>query len=246
MKTLLGPNESKSLVWNVIRDLIVLVAGILIALWAEDRWQAWQEQEIEESALIRISRDLEDDIADISGNLERATVGLDAARWIYASKNHEHLDTDELRNAIFNLGHCSILTLNTSEYVALKSSGNLRLIQDKDLLQQITSLYEGRIWMTRLHEQDCVNTKEVLQMVMPYVTHSIPPERRPGATRGWNMWDEPVIEEVVNPQGIFRDRVLINRIMAMAADRQLLIVVAESELEYAESLRESILARIVK
>lgn len=246
MKTLLGPNESRLPVWNVIRDLVVLVAGIMIALWAEDRWQTWQEQEFEESALVRISRDLEDDIADISGNLERATVGLDAARWIYASKNHEHLDTAELRKAIFDLGHCSILTLNTSEYVALKSSGNLRLIQDKDLLQQITSLYEGRIFMTRMHEQDCANTNEVLHMVMPYVTHSIPPERRPGATRDWAMWDQPVIEEIVDPQGISQDRVLINRIMAMAADRQLLIVVAESELEHAESLRESVLATIVK
>jgi hypothetical protein len=148
VKSLLNLPESKLFGRNVVRDFLVVVGGILIALWAEDRWQTQVDRQYGQSALTRIANDLAQDIEDISGNLDRARVGLNAARWISANRDTVPVDSEELRRAVFELSHCSDLNVNPSEYSALRNSGTLHLIEDKDLFNAITSLYEGRAFLS--------------------------------------------------------------------------------------------------
>ncbi len=68
---------------NVVRDFLVVVGGILIALWAEDQWQTRADRQHGKSALTRIANDLAHDIEDISGNLDRARLG--PARFLWES-----------------------------------------------------------------------------------------------------------------------------------------------------------------
>ncbi len=245
MKSILSKSPDSTLLTSIFRDLVVIVAGVLIALWAEGEWQARQDKQIVWDALAQIARDLKKDISDISGNLERAQVGLEAAKWIDSNRDAALGDTQELRDAFFNVGHCSALNLDPSAYVALKSSGNLRLIEDKELLHRITSVYEVRGYLAVIHLEDCASTDEVLRLLMPHVRHSIPPETRPGGTENWDMWDQPIIVEIVDPQEMLRDRVLLNRIMALTADRQLLVAMVEDSLRESQGLRDQILERIV-
>ncbi len=242
MKSLLSSPESRLFGRNVVRDFLVVVGGILIALWAEDQWQTRVDRQYGQSALTRIANDLAQDIEDISGNLDRARVGLNAARWISTNRDTVPVDSEELRRAVFGLSHCSDLNVNPSEYSALRNSGTLHLIEDKDLLNEITSLYEGRTFIAGLHKLDCENSFEVIRLAMPYAEYSIPPPVRPGNNPNWRMWAEPAIDAIVDPQGMFDDRIFINSVMALAAFRQFLISWAEQELDQAESLREAIIA----
>ena len=242
MKSLLSSLESKSFGRDVVRDLLVVAAGILIALWAENQWQTRSDRQYEQAALSRMAIDLAEDIEDISGNLDRARVGLNAAKWIFANKESVAVDSKEMRNAVFNLSHCSGVKVNPSEYSALRSSGNLRLIEDKDLLRATTSLYEGRASLVRLHELDCEKTFEVRRLVMPYAEFSIPPLVRPGNNPNWSVQSEPVIDAIVDPHGMFDDIVFINSVMELAAFRQFLIWAVEQELDQTAKLRDAILA----
>ena len=241
MKSILSKSPDRALLTSIARDLVVIVVGVLIALWAEGEWQSQQDRQVVRDALMQMARDLEKDIADISGNLERAQVGLEAAKWIDSNRDAEIGDTPELRNAFFNVGHCSAPIFDSSAYVALKSSGNLRLVEDKELLQRITSVYESRGYLSVIHQEDCVSTDEVLRLLMPHVRHSIPPTTRPGAHENWFAWDQPIIEEIGDPRALLQDRVLLNRIMALAADRQLLIAMVEAALRESQDLRDQIL-----
>jgi len=242
MKSPLSSPESRLFGRNVIRDFLVVVGGILIALWAEDQWQTRVDRQYGQSALTRIANDLGQDIDDISGNLDRARVGLNAARWISANRDTVPVDSEELRRAVFELSHCSYLNVNPSEYSALRNSGTLHLIEDKDLLNAITSLYEGRAFLERIHELDCERSYEVIRLAMPYAEYSIPPPVRPGINSNWRMWSEATIDAIVDSDGMFNDRVLINSVMTLAAFRQFLIRHAERDLGQAESLRDEILA----
>ncbi len=242
MKSPLSSPESRLFGRNVIRDFLVVVGGILIALWAEDQWQTRVDRQYGQSALTRIANDLTQDIEDVSGNLDRARVGLNAARWVFANRDTVPVDSEELRRAVFGLSHCSVLNVNPSEYSALRNSGTLRLIEDKDLLNAITSLYEGRAFLERLHELDCERTYEVIRLVMPYAEYSVPPLVRPGNNPNWSMWSEATIDAIVDSDGMFNDRVFINSVMTLAAFRQFLIRHAELDLDQAESLRDKILA----
>jgi hypothetical protein len=242
MKSLLSSPESRLFGRNVVRDFLVVVGGILIALWAEDQWQTRVDSQYGQSALTRIANDLVQDIEDISGNLDRARVGLNAARWISKNRDTVLVDSEELRRAVFGLSHCSVLNVNSSEYSALRNSGTLHLIEDKDLLNAITSLYEGRALLERLHELDCERSYEVIRLAMPYAEYSIPPPVRPGNNPNWDMWSEATIDAIVDSDGMFNDRVFINSVMALAAYRQFLIRYAEKAIDQAESLRDEILA----
>ena len=242
MKSLLSSPESRLFGRNVVRDFLVVVGGILIALWAEDQWQTRVDRQYGQSALSRIANDLAQDIDDIAGNLDRARVGLNAARWISTNRETVPVDSEELRRAVFELSHCSYLNANPSEYTALRNSGTLHMIEDKDLLNAITSFYERRAFLETLHELDCERSYEVIRLAMPYAEYSIPPPVRPGNNPNWVMWSEATIDAIVDSDGMFNDRVFINSVMTLAAFRQFLIRHAELDLDQAESLRDEILA----
>ena len=48
-----------------VRDLTIVVVGILVALWAEGEWQKRQEIALVNHALAQIARGLEHDIEDM-------------------------------------------------------------------------------------------------------------------------------------------------------------------------------------
>jgi hypothetical protein len=225
----------------VARDLAIVILGIIIALSAEAWWQSRADREDEASSLARLVRDLEDDVFDLSGNLERARTGLNAARWISENRADSSADVSELKQALFDIGHCSTVLLNSSEYTSLRNSGAFRLIRDKDLLQRIAAFYEERSFLYSLHERDCADAHEVVRLMMPYVQHKIPPLHRPnGGTLGWGLWDQPMVEEVLDPEGLLGDEVFFNSSVTLATDRQFLIEIEERFLRTTQELQAAI------
>ena len=82
----------------------------------------------------------------------------------------------------------------------------------------------------------------MIRLAMPYAEYSIPPPVRPGNNPNWRMWSEATIDAIVDSDGMFNDRVLINSVMTLAAFRQFLIRWAERDMDQAESLRDEIFA----
>jgi hypothetical protein len=75
----------------------------------------------------------------------------------------------------------------------------------------------------------------------------IPPLFRPnGGSLGWKMWDQPMVEEVVDPAGLLSDAILINRVVALAADRQFLIELEDSALQDTKRLQAAIQGELDK
>ena len=240
--------DSQKIPWKrIATEGAAIVVSILIAFSIDAWWQERADRADEAASLARLVRDLGDDILDIDGNLERARTGLHAARWLAENRGTRPVDISALKQSLFDVGHCSVLLLNSSEYTSLRSSGDFRLIRDKELLQTITAIYEERALLYQLHEKDCDDSQDVVQLTMPFVRLTIPPLFRPnGGSIGWNMWDQPMVEEVVDPAGLLSDAILINSVVALAADRQFLIEIADSALQDTKRLQAAIQGELDK
>ncbi len=232
---------------RILAEGAAIVVSILLAFWIQAWWEERADRADESASLARLARDLDDDIRDLKGNLDRARTGLRAAHWLAENRGTHPVENSALKQALFNIGHCSILLLNTSEYTSLRSSGDFRLIRDKELLQTITAFYEERAFLYQLHEKDCDDSQEVVQLTMPFVRHMIPPLFRPnGGSIGWQMWDQPMVEQVVDPAALLNDAILINSVVALAADRQFLIEIEDSALQDTKRLQAAIQGELDK
>ena len=234
--------KARQIPWpRIFAEGVAIVVSILLAFWIQAWWQARADRADEAVSLSRLVRDLDDDTLDLEGNLDRARTGPHAARWLAENRGTRPIDISALKQALFDIGHCSVLLLNSSEYTSLRSSGDFRLIRDKELLQTITAFYEDRTFLYQLHEKDCADSQAVVQLTMPYVRHTIPPLFRPnGGSEGWQFWDQPMVEEVIDPAGLLSDAILINSVVALAADRQFLIAIAERGLKDTKRLQAAI------
>ncbi len=232
---------------RIFAEGTAIVVSILLAFWIQAWWQERADRADEAASLARLVRDLDDDIRDLEGNLDRAGTGLHAARWLAEYRGTGPVEISALKQALFDIGHCSVVLLKSSEYTSLRSSGDFRLIRDKELLQSITAFYEERALLYQLHENDCADSQDVVQLTMPFVRHTIPPLFRPnGGSIGWQMWDQPMVEEVVDSAGLLSDSILINSVVALAADRQFLIEKVERALQDTKRLQEAIQGELDK
>ena len=136
------------------------------------------------------------------------------------------------------MGPCSNLGENTSEYVSLKSSGNLNVIRDEDLRQDIVGLYEGRSFLRWWHGLDCTESDAVLDLLSEHVHFGVPPVDRDGPdSENWQLRRHPTIESNPDVQSIVRDGALMNRITRLASMRHALERAIQDEIERTADLQ---------
>ncbi len=127
-------------------ELIVVFIGVWLSLLAESCRQAAIESRDEQTTLQRLALDMVDDTADISGNIDRATHGIEGATWVLSFRHSPSFPSDGLAENLAKLGPCSLPGWNASEYTALKGSGRLNLISDPGLRQKIPAGHPGSKW----------------------------------------------------------------------------------------------------
>jgi hypothetical protein len=222
-------------------ELLVVFIGVWLSLLAE----SWRQTQIlraaERESLQRLARDIEVDLSDMRGNLYRARTGLDGALWTLQAQSTQGVSPSELALSLAQMGPCSNLGENTSEYVSLKSSGNLNIIEDESLRQDIVKLYEGRSFLRWWHELDCRESEAVLDMLGRHVRFAVPPvDMESPDSVEWNIRRHPSIQSIPNPSSLFNDLELMNRITRLAAMRQALARAISNEMETTEGLQNRV------
>jgi hypothetical protein len=127
-------------------EIAVVVAGVLIALALNSWWQARQAAAGEESYLAFVSRDLGNTIDDIEElrvyEAYQIQGGLDAYRAISAQgRSPEQMAV--VSDGILRLTSRRTLSLTNATYQDLLSTGNLQLIRNRELRDQIVAYHEG-------------------------------------------------------------------------------------------------------
>jgi hypothetical protein len=219
-------------------ELLVVFVGVWLSLLAESSRQNQILRSAEKESLARLVKDIDDDLSDMRGNLVRAEAGLDGALWALEARAADHVPSAELALKLAQMGPCSNLGENTSEYVSLKSSGNLNNISDELLRQEIVKLYEGRSFLRWWHALDCSESEAVLDLLGRHVEFGVPSvERESPDSVEWHLRRHPSIQSIPNLQSVFDDLELMNRITRLASMRQALKQAISEEIVRTQDLQ---------
>ena len=138
---------------NHALEFVVVVVGILLAFqlnqWAEDR----KEQAQVNKHLVNIAAEAEFNQAQLETAIRRLQQNTQAVERILAQLKQGQ-NTEIINEELLKLLNVNVFYLNTSAFSTLKESGDIRLIQNFELKNQIVNLYEYYRAVKSLEEGD--------------------------------------------------------------------------------------------
>ena len=139
MKAILRPSGERSFTQDAIRDLVVVVAGILAALWLESAWQDLQDR-AEEVLLLQGLRtefvDNREQLVDRLSVWSKVRESDLAARQLMG-RSIDNIDTDQVRKSFRSTMGMRFYDPRTGQLSSLISSGKLGLVRNAELRASI-------------------------------------------------------------------------------------------------------------
>jgi hypothetical protein len=134
------------------RDLGVIVLGVLIALGFESLAGRISEQRLEQSYLLRLSRDMRADSILLARYRQNADVGMEGGRQLLTILDSPNSrPADSLVSRYFgDATRGALISANTPTYEELTSTGNLRVIREAKVRDALLTYYSevGRLQRT--------------------------------------------------------------------------------------------------
>jgi hypothetical protein len=147
---------SHSLAARSAAELVIIVAGVLIALAANDWWADRQDRAEELDILLAISADISITHDLVLDHIDTQKAILDNLRTLSggSSGTSKELDDGELARVLFNgLWEIDPMTVQMSAYEEAQSSGRIRLIDDQRL-RRLLADYDRSLLAVRARIDD--------------------------------------------------------------------------------------------
>ena len=141
-------NDDQLVLWRTrarwfAAEFLVIVTGVLVAVALNGFYQKWQDGRSEASYLALLSRDLQFTTRQLQEKIafetDQLNDGLMAYRALSAASRPAN--TAEVSAALSKLSARRTLALRAATYQDLLSTGNLRLIRNRQLRDQIVEYY---------------------------------------------------------------------------------------------------------
>ena len=129
--------------WNYLADLLVVIAGIIIALSLDAWWQNRQDTKHGEESLVGIYNDLETQKDRFQYLIYCDSLTVTHGRKLMDMFNHPEFSIDSMEFHASKLTNGTVYVLMNSYYEALKSTGNLENIRNTQLKKLIIRYYEN-------------------------------------------------------------------------------------------------------
>jgi hypothetical protein len=130
-------------------ETLVVVLGVLIALWINDYWTVRQDRNLEQEYLVRILEDVESDIVYIDNNVSQLlNTKFKALEAIGPVVHGEQAVPEDVESFLKTVSLAGIGGASSTHWVVnttfqdLVNTGNLRLIRDSTLRRKIATYYE--------------------------------------------------------------------------------------------------------
>lgn len=125
-------------------EIILVVIGILIAIQINSRYGKFAESKKEESYLISLNNDLDDQLQSIAIQKEYEKGFMDAGFRVltnYAAKSEFEVDSTFFKS-LFDMSSRKTFVRNDPTYTDLLSSGNIDIIKNVDLKHNLILFYQ--------------------------------------------------------------------------------------------------------
>ena len=142
---LLSKGKTGKYLKYAIGEIILVVVGILIALQINNWNENLKNKRLETNYLIRISKDIENDVLEFDKAIRLAQERNDRVIFLQDIIEQPRLlrdSTDYFIQSIITAGYTYLPTISNHSFEELKSSGRLSLIQDETLRMLIAKYYD--------------------------------------------------------------------------------------------------------
>lgn len=148
----------------------MVVLGITISFWFQDWRQARSDRAEEARLLAGFARELRIDIDLLKQRRESLAAGAASVRDLLAKA--AELDDRAIDAAMDHALAYTSFRPSKATYLELTQTGGSRLVQDKELLHDLITIYEGAY--SGATEWDHINRTFVLDRMFPYVAEHGP------------------------------------------------------------------------
>lgn len=168
----LMPQKTFSWFKQSLRELIIIVIGILLSLWVSNLFQHSQDNQRERIYLERLSNDLAKDLDQLTSQMEQRQGQVEAAQNMLQAIN----TGGEQANSALLGGFQSLLwtarfSPNDATFRSLESTGDLRLIENDSIVSSIMDLYRNHYEGLRDNNNDVTKYRD--NFLLPYTTENV-------------------------------------------------------------------------
>lgn len=140
------------------KDLLLLILGIYLALWLENKVQDWQDLNRQNEYLYRVSLDLQSDatqLRDIQSRLEKKLTALQESVAVIAADDFTVANEEHEEWVIKTAGQINnyhFFTAQDFTFVSMRESGDFKLVKDEDIQRTLLSIYDDYKLLQRLQD----------------------------------------------------------------------------------------------
>jgi hypothetical protein len=145
-KTMKKPGLS---IWHKIKEIAIEIAiivfAVTISIWFHDMSEHSHEQKEVKAFLLGLKKDLASDVIQLQEDRDMYATTGKAFAYISTKSPNFKLNQDSLKKYQISISNTTDFISNNGRYEGFKSSGKLGNIEDDELQNDITELYQGII-----------------------------------------------------------------------------------------------------
>jgi len=141
-------NSKQHSPWHKVQEffieIVIIVFAVSISIWFHNMSEHSHNQKEAKAFLVGLQSDLVKDIAE----MQQDSLSFEEQQSFFgrlADKSAPEMDSVSLVDRMYLFSNRTVLIPNVSRFEALKYSGKMALIEDKELLDEILNLYEEKI-----------------------------------------------------------------------------------------------------
>lgn len=128
-------------VQEILLEIVIIVFAVSLSIWLHNWAESRKDREEERDFLVGLKQDLQADIQEMEGDKATYEGVLEGMRYFIRVGNGEPVNMDSAKKYQPILFSTVQIDPRISRFEALRGSGRLGIIQDKELLVNITDLY---------------------------------------------------------------------------------------------------------
>jgi hypothetical protein len=138
-------NDWKHKLREIFVEVLIIIFAVSVSIWLHNWSEHQHDVQEEKEFFIGFKKDLEIDIKNMTSSKTFYENTLKGINYFLRNGNHTSLNQDSISiysGVFFNSTH---LDPHIGRYEALKSSGKFKIIENKELLNNIITLHESNI-----------------------------------------------------------------------------------------------------
>jgi len=131
---------------EILAEILIIIFAVSVSIWFHNWSEGLKDKKEEKEFLEGLKIDLQADIVQMKGDMDAYERVLNGMRYyLRVQSGAAKLEQDSAAKYRLIFFNTTFLVPNTSRFEALKSSGKLSIIENKNLLKNILDLYQADI-----------------------------------------------------------------------------------------------------